>query len=554
VVKKNLILIPRTGDYKNRCSGDCFLFDLNEILCSIKSFVMKYFFTFCFSLLLIKASSQTPLAESFHGCGGATVVAYPSDPTWTSITYMFQRFEGGSWGTVHTNTNNWHLVATGDITVPTNYRVVLRNNVTLEERTSNGVTVNPAHFSNTVLPPVPEVTMFWGTDSTGGINYVEFLPYQFGAITRPPFTFSYKKTTDINWQTRVHTTGIFIFPVDANAQYQFQVSDVCGQSSPVITKELYSIAQAVQSTTNCNGGVMQVGVEISGRNFTHRFPFTYGIALLPPGTPTNPVPDAILNSLVYNYNAGNISGLAPGQYVVRGKDRFSVLTKYTVVTITVAPPAPPFVISYGGNSIYCQYFATLQSNPHLKGIRLAGTGQPYVFSTGLTFSNLQGGQTYETVLKDTCGTISAVTLLPLLPVAPRINSTPVTVSNCKYVITINSDVCSTPQYAIQPNGSPQSAWQSSNVFSNLPMAEACYTIFVRDINSGLITQQQVCTDGMIVNVNAQRDFQDCNSSYYVQISPVNGVPPYTYSISYDGIHFPAFSPALILYGQQMPAG
>ncbi len=502
---------------------------------------MKYFFTLLLFVSVISSKSQTPVAQTHHGCGGATIAAYPADPTWTNVTYMFQRFQGGNWVTVHTNTNNWHMVTSGDITVISNYRAVLRNNVTLEERTSNGVTIDPALFNNPVLPPNPQATMYWGTDITGGVNYVEFLPFPDGSpfAYRPPFTFEQKKTTDAGWQNRISTNGFFLFPIDANAQYQFRVTDACGVTSNIITRELVSTATALfdPAASNCSGGTIQVGVQTNGFNFPQRFPFTFGIALLPPGTPTNPVPDAILDSIVYQYPVGNISGLAHGQYLVRGRDRFGVLTKYTLVTITVAPPAPPFVVSYGGSGGYCQYFATLQSNPNLKGIRPAGSSNPYVFSTGLTFSNLQGGQTYEMVLKDTCGTISAVDLLPLLAVAPRINSTSVTVSSCKYVITVNANVCSTPEYGIKLNGSSTISWQTSNVFGNLSMIETCDSIFVKDIASGLITKQEVCKDGLVANISSGRDNPDCLSNYYTEITPVTGVPPYNYSISYDGINF-----------------
>lgn len=502
---------------------------------------MKYFFTFFLSLILFKAGSQTPVAQSHHGCGGATIAAYTADPTWGNVTYMFQRFQGGNWVTVHTNTNNWHLVIPGDIAVASNYRVVVRNNATLEERTSNGVTIDPAFFNNPVLPPNPQAIMHWGTDITGGENYVEFLPFPNGSpfAYRPPFTFEHKKTTDIVWQNRTATNGFFLFPIDANAEYQFRVTDQCGNISNIITRELFSFATAsfVQAASNCSGGTIQVNAQGNGNDFLQRAPFTFGYALLPPGIPTNPVPDAILNSIPYLYPAGNIGGLAHGQYVVRGRDRFGVLTKYTLVNVNVNPAAPHIVTIGSSGTNYCEYFIGLQANPHLKGIRPTGSSQPYTFSTGLNFLNLVRGQSYDMVLQDTCGRISPITqeLVPALP--PRINTTPVTVVNCKYRITVNADVCSTPEYAIQPNGAPQSPWQGSNVFSNLPMTETCYTIFVKDVNSGLITQQQVCTDGLITNVFPDRDGPYCLSSYNVAVAPGSGVQPYNYSISYDGINF-----------------
>jgi Secretion system C-terminal sorting domain len=506
----------------------------------LKTTVMKKIITLLFIISSFRANAQTPLCQVFHGCGGATVVAYPGDPLWSNVTYEFQRQTGITWTTVHTSTNNWHIVIPGDVTVATAYRTLVRNNVTSDERFSNGVTVNPALFFNTVLPPNPLVTMYWGGDNTGGVNYAEILPHPFGADSRPPYTFEYKKTTDVTWQNKIATTGVFVFPLDANAQYQFRVTNVCGQTSNISEAGLSSVATAVfnPAATNCSGGTIQVGALGNGQDFAQRAPFTFGYALLPPGTATTPVPEAILNSIVYSYPAGNITGLAHGQYVVRGRDRFGVLTNYALATVNINP-APPFGVTFGVSNGYCQFYALIQSNPHLKGIRPAGSAQPYVFSTGLQFSNLQGGQTYETVLQDICGRISNVTLLPVPAAAPQIIVNWVSISNCKYVITVNANVCSSPEYGIQPSGSPTITWQTSNVFGNLPLMEACHTIFVKDINSGFITQQQVCTDGIIANTIQDRDNPDCISNYYVEITPVSGVPPYTYSISYDGINFPS---------------
>jgi hypothetical protein len=503
---------------------------------------MKYLFTFFFSLILLKASSQTLTARAYHGCGGATVAAFFSDPTWASTTYLFQRFEGSNWVTVHTNTNNWHLVTPGDIAVISNYRAIIRNNATGQEVVSNGVPVNPALFFITVPAPNPQVTMYWGADNTSGANYAEVLPYPNTAISpvsRPPYTFEYKKTTDGFWLNKIAATGVFIFPLDANAQYQFRVTDVCGQTSAITVAELSSITTATQTGggANCSSvGTIQVGTLANGQNFAQRGPFTFGYALLPPGTPTNPVPDAILNSLNYQYPAGNITGLAHGQYVVRGRDRFGVLTKYALVNVNINPAAP-FAVSNGPGTGYCQYFVGLQSNPHLKGIRQAGSSQPYTFSTGLIFSNLVRGIAYEAVLQDTCGRISAITPIQIPALAPRINSTLVNISGCNYTITVNADVCTTPEYGLLLSGSSTINWQTSNVFGNLPMIETCYTIFVKDTTSGLISQKQVCTDGIMADVFTGRDNPGCLSNYYAQVDLLSGVPPYSYSISYDGVNF-----------------
>jgi hypothetical protein len=57
---------------------------------------MKLIFTILLIIATISLKAQTPLCEVHHGCGGATVVAYRSDPAWTNITYMFQRLLGGA--------------------------------------------------------------------------------------------------------------------------------------------------------------------------------------------------------------------------------------------------------------------------------------------------------------------------------------------------------------------------------------------------------------------------------------------------------------------------
>lgn len=497
---------------------------------------MKYIFTFCFSVIVITINAQTQLAESYHGCGGATIAAFPSDASWSNVTYLFQRFEGGSWGTVHTTTTNWHLVTPGDITGPTNYRAILRNNVTLEERVTNGVTINPALFSRIVSPPNPVVTMYWGGDVTNGDNYVEVLPHPFGASSRPPYTFEYKKTTDQSWQNKVAATGVFIFPIEANAQYQFRVTDVCGQTSNILTSELASLATANLTATNCSGGTFQVGVTTNGFNFSQRNPFTFAVALLPPGTATNPVPDAILSSLNYVHPAGDVTGLPLGRYVIRGRDRFNVLTKYIIRDVAVTVNPPQYVGSTLGSS-YCVFNLNIQPPPHLKGIRPLGSNQPYTFSSGPTFVDVPVGNNYEMVLQDTCGRISSSIPISISALPPRINSTPVTSSNCKYTITINADVCNISEYGIKPSGSSTISWQSSNVFTNLPMSATCDSVYVRDLTSGLITRREVCKPDLSFNATPLRESQDCSSLYYIQVNPILGVPPYSYSISFDGTNF-----------------
>jgi hypothetical protein len=502
---------------------------------------MKRLITCFLVLLSITAKSQVQLAQVFHGCSGATITAYPSDATWTSITYQFQRFEGNNWVTVHTNTNNWHLVTPGDITVISTYRVVLRNNVTSEERTSNSVTVNPALFFITVLSPQAVISWYWGTDFNGGVNAAEFLPHNFGADTRPPYTFEYKKVSETTWQSRVAPTGIFVFPMDANTPYQFRVTNVCGQTSLPVTSELLFATIATQTDTTCSGGTIQVRVTGNGQYFEQRGPFRYGYALIPPGTS---VTDSLLNTINYTYPGSNITGLAQGQYVVRAIDRFGVKSKYAVVNVNVNP-LPPFVLGYGlqGGPFgpFCQYFATLKSNPYEKGIRIAGSGQPYTFSTGLTFNNLLGGTTYEMVLRDSCGRLSTTILETPTPLPPRINNIAVTsaTAGCNYIYTINATACTVAEYGLKLRGTNNILWQTSNVFNNIPKREGCDSVFVRDVVNGLISRRQVCTDGLRATINVTWDFYGCSSTYSIIIDPwaFGTTPPYTYAISYDGINY-----------------
>ena len=118
---------------------------------------MKSTFTLLLVIFAITLKAQTPLCHVYHGCGGATVVAYQGDLGWSSITYDFQRLQGGNWVTIHQTIENYHLVIPGDIIVATQYRAILRNNITSEERISNGVTVDPAKFNDAVIKPKPVI-------------------------------------------------------------------------------------------------------------------------------------------------------------------------------------------------------------------------------------------------------------------------------------------------------------------------------------------------------------------------------------------------------------
>lgn len=141
---------------------------------------MKLIIIFMLFVASISLKAQTPQCIAYHGCGGATVVAYQGDLRWSSITYDFQRFQGGNWVTIGQSIENFHLVIPGDITVASQYRAILRNNTTSEERISNGVTVDPAKFNDPVTKPNPIITYYWGTPVTAGLNYVEVIPGTFG--------------------------------------------------------------------------------------------------------------------------------------------------------------------------------------------------------------------------------------------------------------------------------------------------------------------------------------------------------------------------------------
>ncbi len=233
---------------------------------------MKSTFTILLVVFAITLKAQTPLCYVYHGCGGATVVAYQGDLRWSSVTYDFQRLLGGNWVTIHQTIENYHLVIPGDIIVATQYRAILRNNTTSEERISNGVTVDPAKFNNAVIKPNPTITFYWGTAVTGGANYVEVIPGPFGLSgMRPPFIYTIKKKNGFVFDQKISTTGIFFTNnIEANQEYVITVTDYCGQVDSA-TSLLSFVVSGRLVATNCSGASIELSSIVSGQNASQRF-------------------------------------------------------------------------------------------------------------------------------------------------------------------------------------------------------------------------------------------------------------------------------------------
>ena len=503
---------------------------------------MKFLFTLLLLATLSTTKAQTPLCVAYHGCGGATVVAYQGDLGWSSITYDFQRFLGGSWVTIHQSIENFHLVIPGDIVVATQYRTLLRNNATSEERISNGVTVDPAKFNNTVIKPKPVITFYWGTSVTSGSNYVEVLPKSGGIDgMRPPFTYKIKKKNSFVFDQKISTTGIFFtFNIEANQDYVITVTDYCGQVDSVAGAVGFGAFGRV-TARSCAGASIELSSVASGQNLAHRLPITFGLAPLADSINANNVPESVLAGLSYTYPAGISSGFTAKRYVVRARDAFGVLSDYGVVSTGLAPPNP-FIVSIGPSAGYCNLFITLYGNYVESGIRRAGDNQPYTFTPGTTITNIKYGFTYDIVVKDSCGIISAPLTESFNAFSPIINNVVVTNTGCDNKVTVTATSCTgNPEYRLQLVGQPDSGWQRANVFNNVAGAIEFYTLSVRDGNSPIVSWQvYVPPFSAIVEINQFNGF--CGSLGDIRVVNVSaGLPPYQYAISYDGINFSPYS-------------
>ncbi len=503
---------------------------------------MKYIFTLLLLASFFTSKAQTPQCLVYHGCGGATVVAYQGDLGWSSITYDFQRFQGGSWVTIHQSIENFHLVIPGDIVVATQYRTILRNNATSEERISNGVTVDPAKFNDAVVKPKPVITFYWGTVVTSGANYVEVLP-KAGNIDgmRPPFTYKIGKQNGPVYDIKISTTGIFFTNfIEASQNYIITVTDYCGQTDSVAGAFGFGAFGRV-TNRNCSGASIEFSSVTTGQNTSHRQPVSFGLAALDDSIPSNLVPQSILAGINYSYAAGISSGFTGKRYVVRAKDAFGVLSDYSVVSTGLAPPNP-FIVSIGPSTGYCNYFITLAGNYVESGIRKAGDNQPYTFTPGTTITGIRGGFSYEIVVKDSCGNISLPLLQNFTAFQPRITNVTVTRNGCSNSVTVTATSCTNnPEYRLQLFGEPAGNWQSSNVFTNVPGIAEYHKVFVRDGNSPM-DSNFVYVPPFSARLEVLQFNGLCGSLGNIRVSDVfEGVPPYQYAISYDGINFSPFS-------------
>lgn len=501
-----------------------------------------------FSLLLFIFSfalhAQTPQSLVYHGCGGATVVAYQGDLGWSAINYDFQRFQGGSWVTIHSSTSNFHIVLNGDITIASNYRTVLRNNVTSEERISNGVIVDPAKFNNPVTKPRPIVTFYWGTSATGGQNYVEVIPGNFGLSGyRPPFTYTMKKKNGSVLNIKTSTTGIFFTGnVEPNQEYVFTVIDYCGNVDSIVGGGSGGFGFAAFGRViarNCSGASIELSSVASGQNVSQRQPVTFAIAPIADNIDQFNIPDSILSGLTYTLPAGIYTGFTARRYVIRARDAFGVISEYSIVN-TGLGGGMPFIVSIGPSGSYCTQFVTLFGNPVESGIRNAdSTGNPYVFTLGATISNIRAGYTYEMVTKDSCGNISPPLIQSFVAWEPRLDLfSPATIEQkgCDHKITVNAITC-TPnaEYRLQLANDTPGVWQKSNVFQNIRRT-GCHTIFVRDGNSS-VASSIICIDSLEEHATSNAIIGECDQQFQIVADAFFGTAPYKYAISYDGINF-----------------
>jgi hypothetical protein len=227
--------------------------------------------------------------------------------------------------------------------------------------------------------------------------------------------------------------------------------------------------------------------------------------------------------------------------VVRARDAFGVLSDYRVVSTGLAPP-DPFVVSIGPSTGFCNLFIKLDGNYVESGIRRAGQNLPYVFTPGTTITNIRAGFTYEIVVKDSCGIISAPLTVNYTAFSPIINNVVVTNTGCDNKVTVTATSCTgNPEYRLQLVGQPDSGWQRANVFNNVAGAIEFYTLSVRDGNSPIVSWQvYVPPFSAIVEINQFNGF--CGSLGDIRVVNVSaGLPPYQYAISYDGINFSPYS-------------
>ncbi|MCU0374432.1 MAG: hypothetical protein MUF24_03900, partial [Chitinophagaceae bacterium] len=495
-----------------------------------------------FSTLCLQAQ---PLTQVYYGCGGATVVTFPGDLSWNNIDYEFQRQTGITWTTVLIKSGNYregfHFVLNGELTGPTQFRCIVKNKITFEERISNGVLVDPARFNEAVVPPQPVITYFWGATPAEG-NYIEVLPRNIQVSNmRPPFTYKYRKQGDVGDQVIIATTGVFITNVEANVPYIISVEDYCGNIATVNPNPeiRFSLARE-QIGSDCSGGKVKVTpFTNTSANINFRRPYTYACQRLPANMLPADITPAFLQSLAYTYTRDTITGLDSGLYVLCARDQFGTLSLPTTLRVNIHP-GRPFVISSGPSApgAYCSEFRLFAGSPAAVGMRRAGTNDPYVFTNGNRINNIPAGYEYEFVVRDECGRVG-------LPLVERVQSWPPRISfiqsyvvDCFNEVIINGQACTTPLYGIVESGKTDTIWQRSNVIKNLPVKAACYQVLLRDSASNLTVMEERCLDNLLVSTMTSQA-SACGERTFVDVQPVQGKPPFRFAYSFDGLNYTA---------------
>lgn len=497
---------------------------------------MKGIFPLLLLVSTITLHAQNPVCYVYHGCGGATVAAYPGDPQWTNITYEFQRFFEGNWVTVHQTIENYHLVTPGDISLATQYRAIMRNNETLRQIISNSVIVDPARFNEAVARPEPKLTFYWGTIATNWSNYLRVQPTSLPNLDgmRPPFTFTIKKK-DGSVVDQKLSSNLVIFDrnIEANQEYVVIVKDYCNQVDSV-TGNIAFAARGRVVDVNCSGASVELYNAFVGENFNGRLPLTYGLAPLHDTILSTAVPQSIIDGISYNYSEGLITGLTEKRYVLSAKDRFGVISRYSVINTGIDYPTAA-LRGYGSYGGFCEYYVNLMGVYPEHGVRLAGTSDPYIFTPGLTANNLRLGKTYEIVVRDSCGRLSEPTIIFFPAVDPVITSVVVDTEDCKTKLTVHAQTCSdTPEYMLKISRGNPGVWQPSNIFVYESIT-GCDTVFVRDGDKVIF--QEICTGTLEADVLLYPVSDICGSPYELYVGADKGFPPYTFEISSDGINF-----------------
>jgi hypothetical protein len=507
---------------------------------------MRLFYLTMLILFSLTTKAQTPVAEVYHGCGGATVVSYPPESGWTAVTYTFQKQTGITWTTVLVTINNWHTVIPGELTGPTAFRAIVRNDITSEERISNGVVVDPALFFRTVSAPGVTVIPNWGSTGNPADDYLEVrLSFIGGQNYRPPFKFEWRRSGTMNYQVRFATTSIFIGNIESNIAYDVRVTDFCGNE---VLKENEVSPQSLPSATVsnyvCGGGTVNFSLTGSA-GLGNRGPFTYALTLLPPGLNPNNLPESFLNSMVFNISGNSTPNVPPGIYVVRAQDRFGVKSRTATVSVGGTAAIDPFQIAFGPGTSYCRIRSQFAdpggpNGPWQIGYRVRGSGEAYTFSTNFNIDALAGVR-YEIILRDACGNLSRTSELYYNPLPPEITSIASDEGRCLHAIIVNARFCSSNTwYGLVRRGTRDTLWQTENIFDTLPAIATCYTVIVQDRTNNLRDIREQCSGGLSAQPVITQN--NCSDPFSISIFTNEGPPPYRYAIAREGSGFTAFSP------------